>query len=112
MPLCENKLHTKAQRHGLIRNNAKLIHYLAVSFLWVSIKFLTFIAENLLGMKITPVIKKRPLSVVREKTEDVDYWLKQPAADRIAAVTFIISQSLQKGQKMDKTFVVKRKMKV
>ena len=61
-------------------------------------------------MKIMPVVKKRPLSTVEEQKEDLEYWLSQPARDRIAAVTYIISQSLQVGQKMDRTSVVKRKM--
>ena len=62
-------------------------------------------------MKIVPVVNKRPLKTIQEKKEDLEYWLQQPAADRIAAVTFIISQSLQVGQQMDKSFLVKRKMK-
>ena len=61
-------------------------------------------------MKIMPVLKKRPLNTIQEQKEDLEYWLNQPARDRIAAVTFIISQSLVAGQTMDKTSVVKRKM--
>ena len=61
-------------------------------------------------MKIMPVLKKRPLNTIQEQKEDLEYWLTQPARDRIAAVTFIISQSLEAGQKMDRTSVIKRKM--
>ena len=57
-----------------------------------------------------PVVKKRPLNTIEEQKGDLEYWLNQPAKDRIAAVTFIISQSLEAGQKMDRTCVVKRKM--
>ncbi len=61
-------------------------------------------------MKIMPVLNKRPLNTVREQEEDLEYWLSQPARERLAAVTFLISQSLQVGQRMDKTYVIKRKM--
>lgn len=54
---------------------------------------------------IYPVIVKQPLKEVNEKKQDLEYWLSKPPKERIAAVTFIISQSLKKGQRLDKTMV-------
>jgi hypothetical protein len=44
----------------------------------------------------------------KDEQHDMEYWLSKPVKERAAAVTFIISQSLQKGQRMDKTKVVKK----
>jgi len=42
---------------------------------------------------------------------DVAYWLSKTPQERIAAVTFLVMQTLKPGARMDKTIVVKRKMK-
>ncbi len=60
---------------------------------------------------IMPVVTKKPLKALDEKKQDLEYWLSRPAKERLAAVTFIISQSLKKGQRMDKTIVHFKKMK-
>ena len=60
--------------------------------------------------KIVPVVRKVMLKKANDELRDMEYWLGQPVSERAAAVTFIISQSLTKGQTMDKTQVVKRKM--
>ena len=54
---------------------------------------------------IAPVVIKRPLKGYDEKKQDLDYWLSRPVTERLAAVTFIVAQSLQKDQRMDKTKV-------
>ena len=61
--------------------------------------------------KIIPVVRQVKLKEIQEAKDDVDYWLQQPVISRAAAVTFIISQSLKKGARMDKTIVIKKKMK-
>lgn len=60
---------------------------------------------------IMPVVTKQPLKAFDEKKQDLEYWLNRPAKERLAAVTFIISQSLKKGQRMDKTIVHFKKLK-
>lgn len=60
---------------------------------------------------IMPVVTKQPLKALDEKKQDLEYWLSRPAKERLAAVTFIISQSLKKGQRMDKTIVHFKKLK-
>lgn len=42
---------------------------------------------------------------------DLDYWLAQPAVERIATVTYLMSQFIEKGQRLDKSIIVKRKLK-
>jgi hypothetical protein len=61
---------------------------------------------------IVPVVRKVRLKEADDEVRDLAYWLAQPVAARINAVTFLISQSLKKGERMDKTKIVKRKMKV
>lgn len=50
------------------------------------------------------------LKEIDEDLEDMQYWLSRPPHERIAAVTLLISKSLKSGQRMDKTFVTKRKL--
>jgi hypothetical protein len=59
-------------------------------------------------MKIVPVVRKANLKEIDEDLEDMQYWLSRPPAERAAAVTSLISQSLKPDQRMDKTFVLKR----
>ena len=56
------------------------------------------------------VVKKGPLKGLDQDKEDLEYWRTKSVMERAAAVTFIISQSLKPGQRMDKSFVQKRKL--
>ncbi|EEI94066.1 hypothetical protein HMPREF0765_0398 [Sphingobacterium spiritivorum ATCC 33300] len=58
---------------------------------------------------ITPIVVKAPLRLQDQSAEDLEYWLKQPVIFRLRAVTFLVSQSLKKQEKMDKSIVNKRK---
>lgn len=60
---------------------------------------------------IVPVVTKQPLKVFDERMQDLEYWLSRPAKKRLAAVTFIISQNLEKGQRLDKTYVNVKKIR-
>lgn len=68
--------------------------------------------ETMITRKIIPVINKVAMSEAMESTRDLDYWLSQPTEERVAAVTFIISQSLKRGEHMNKTIVNKQLMKL
>jgi hypothetical protein len=59
-------------------------------------------------MKIIPVVRKAILKEIDEEQEDINYWLTKTPTERVAAVTHLIRQSLKPGQRMEKTFVVKR----
>ena len=61
--------------------------------------------------KFTPVARTGRLHELNESEEDVQYWLSKPARERIAAVTFLIFQSLVPGERMDKTVVLKKRLK-
>jgi hypothetical protein len=61
-------------------------------------------------MKIVPVVRKAVLKDIDEGYEDMLYWLSKTPQERIAAVTQLRSDSLQPGQRMDKTVVIKRKL--
>ncbi len=58
--------------------------------------------------KIVPVIRKVKLKNANDEQNDLEYWLSKPVKERAAAVTFIISQSVKKGQRLDKTRLIKR----
>lgn len=63
-------------------------------------------------MKITRVVNKAPLLSFDEKMSDLNYWLSQPVIKRLEAVTFLISQTVDlKTTRMDKAYVVRRKLK-
>ena len=63
-------------------------------------------------MNIAPVLHKAPLKSLDEKMNDLNYWLGQPLVKRLEAVTFLISQTVDlKTTRMDKTHVVRRKLK-
>ena len=61
--------------------------------------------------KIVPVLRKVKLKDADESQKDLEYWLQQSVSKRAEAVTFIISQSLSPGQRMDKTKVSKHKLR-
>ncbi len=63
-------------------------------------------------MNIAPVLHKASLKSLDEKMNDLNYWLAQPLVKRVEAVTFLISQTVDlKTTRMDKTHVVRRKLK-
>jgi hypothetical protein len=63
-------------------------------------------------MKIAPVVHKALIRSFDEKLSDLSYWLMQPVVKRLEAVTFLISQSVDlTTTRMDKTYVVRRKLK-
>ena len=63
-------------------------------------------------MKIAKVVNIVPLESFDEKMDDLNYWLAQPLIKRLEAVTFLISQTVDlHNTRMDKSHVVKRKMK-
>jgi len=59
--------------------------------------------------KIVPVLRKVMMKDANDEQHDLEYWLSRPVRERVAAVTYIISQSLAKGQRMDKTKLVKKR---
>lgn len=63
-------------------------------------------------MNIKPVLHKAPLKSFDEKMNDLNYWLAQPIIKRLEAVTFLISQTVDlTNTRLDKTYIVRRKLK-
>lgn len=63
-------------------------------------------------MNIAPVLHISPLKSLDEKMNDLNYWLAQPIVKRLEAVTYLISQTVDLNTtRMDKTHVVRRKLK-
>ncbi|MBV7531861.1 hypothetical protein [Chitinophaga sp. sic0106] len=60
---------------------------------------------------IVPVVRKVLMKEADDAAHDLEYWLNQPPAQRLAAVTFIINQSLRKNSRIDKTAIQKRPLK-
>ena len=64
-------------------------------------------------MNISPVLHKAPFKSFDEKKNDLNYWLSQPLIKRLEAVTYLISQTVDlKTTRMDRSHVVRRKLKV
>ena len=64
-------------------------------------------------MNISPVVQKASMKSFDEKLNDLNYWLTKPVVKRLEAVTFLISQSVDLSvTRIDKTHVVRRKLKI
>lgn len=61
--------------------------------------------------KIMAVVRKVALKEADDYEQDVNYWLDKAPVERLAAVTFLVRQSLTKGQRLDKTNLLKRRLK-
>lgn len=61
--------------------------------------------------KIIPIIRKVALKEANDYEYDLQYWLGKEPAERLAAVTLLIKQSLKENEKMDKSYLEQRKLK-
>lgn len=59
---------------------------------------------------IAPVLRRVKIKEAADDLHDLQYWLSQPVIQRVKATTFLVSQMLKKGQRMDKSFVNKIKL--
>lgn len=60
--------------------------------------------------RLIPVVKKVFLKDINQDEEDLLYWLSKTVKERAAAVTSIIGQSLQPGQRLDKSHLLRRSL--
>lgn len=58
--------------------------------------------------KIVPVVRKVMMKDADDEQHELANWLSRPFRERAMAVTQIIFQSLTKGQRLDKTKLVKK----
>ncbi|MEO7922436.1 MAG: hypothetical protein ABIR30_02075 [Chitinophagaceae bacterium] len=61
--------------------------------------------------KIIMVAMRVSMRQHNDEAADLAYWLSRPVGERLAAATRLSGQLKKKGQLMDKTHVVKRRMK-
>lgn len=59
--------------------------------------------------RVVRVVKKGKLHELEQDWRDHQYWLSMPVSARAAALTTLVAQSLEPGQRMDKSFVRKGK---
>ncbi len=67
------------------------------------------ISEVIKKRKMIPVVKKGLIKDMGEE-EDLAYWISRPVKERLAAVTSLVSASLKKGERMNRSIIHKRKM--
>ena len=60
--------------------------------------------------RLIPVVKKGLLKDINTDEADLLYWLSKTVKERAAAVTSIIGQSLQPGQRLDKSHLLRRSL--
>ena len=60
-------------------------------------------------MRIQTVVRKGHMKEIAGQ-EDLIYWFNKSPKERIEAVTFVISQPLKPGERLNKTAVVMRKL--
>jgi hypothetical protein len=58
---------------------------------------------------IVPILRRVQMKQAEDHAHDWQYWQSQPVAKRAQAVTFLVSQMLEKDQRMDKTIINKIK---
>lgn len=61
---------------------------------------------------IVPVVRKVKLKKAADAKHDLAFWISKPPLFRLAAVTDMIAQSMAKSDRMDKTRIVKRKLRL
>lgn len=69
----------------------------------------TFAVANV--KSIVPVLRRVQMKEANDDVRDWQYWLSQPVIKRAEAVTFLVSQMLKEGERMDKTIVNRIKHK-
>lgn len=63
-------------------------------------------------MNIVLTVRKSQIHALDEKSDDLNYWLSQSPIQRLQAVTFLVSQSVDLDIcKMDKSILIKKSIK-
>jgi len=61
--------------------------------------------------KIEMVRRQIDMKTHDQASEDLKYWLSKTPQERIVAVTFLVRQMLEPGERMDKSVFIRRKLK-
>jgi hypothetical protein len=60
---------------------------------------------------IIPVVRKVKMKGSGDEKRDLSFWLSKPPLFRVAAITEMITRTMDKAARMDKTRIVKRTLK-
>ena len=93
--LCKNKM---AYENEEVRIERKLVNTAAIP-------------ATIPGRKMAMVARRVKMHAHDDKAEDLKYWLSRPVKERLEAVTRLSAQFKKKGQRMDRTHLVKRKLR-
>jgi hypothetical protein len=63
------------------------------------------------GRSIVPVVRKVALHNAADAKNDVSFWLTKTPLQRLSALTAIVSSSMPKSKRLDKSKTEKRKLK-
>jgi hypothetical protein len=70
-----------------------------------------FLKPKIQERKILPLLRKVVLKEANDYTQDLNYWMTKTPAERLSALSFLVRQSIKKDQKLDKTKIIKRKLR-
>lgn len=63
------------------------------------------------GRSIGLVVRKVKLKDAGDEENNLEFWLSKPALFRVAAITKMITGTMDKSGRMDKTQIIKRKLR-
>jgi hypothetical protein len=69
------------------------------------------LSDSAKGRSIIPVVRKVKMKEAGDEKRNLAFWLSKPPLFRVAAITEMISRTMDKSGRMDKTRIVKRKLK-
>lgn len=70
-----------------------------------------FLQPKIQSRKMVPILRKVALKEANDYTQDLNYWMTKTPAERLSALTFLVRQTIKRDQKLDKTKIIKRKLK-
>lgn len=70
-----------------------------------------FLQPKIQDRKIVPILRKVALKEANDYEQDLSYWMAKTPAERLSALTFLVRQSIKRDQKMDKTKIIKGKLR-
>jgi hypothetical protein len=61
--------------------------------------------------KIVPVVKKGLMITLENDDYDLEFWLSKTPNERVEAITLLVLSSIKPGTQIDRTHIVRRKIK-
>ncbi|MGB4398131.1 MAG: hypothetical protein WBJ10_02090 [Daejeonella sp.] len=67
-----------------------------------------FLQPKIQLRKIMPIVRKVAMKEANDYAHDLNYWMGKTPAERLSGLTLLVRQSIKKGQRLDKTHIVRR----